>query len=187
MLTADEHATLLRHAREAIVQELTGVESPAEKELTPALLEPCGVFVTLHRAAELRGCIGYIEGHRPLIEGVRETAVKSAFEDPRFPPLGTDELAEIKIEISVLSPLQQVRSFETIEVGKHGLVLEFGGRRGLLLPQVAVENSWDRETFLQNIGKKAGCASDAWKHPGAKLFTFTAEVFGEEEFSSQKE
>jgi AmmeMemoRadiSam system protein A len=136
--------------------------------------------VTLRKDHELRGCIGYIESRFPLADVVGEVAVKAAFEDPRFPPLTVSELEEITIEVSVLSPLQPVHDLEEIQVGVHGLLIELAGRRGLLLPQVASEYRWDRETFLENTARKAGLPRNAWKDPQAKIYLFSAEIAGEE-------
>ncbi len=180
MLTQEERRTLLRAAREAIACELEGGEEPKDEGLPSTLTEPRGAFVTLHKEGRLRGCIGYIEPVRPLITAVREVAAKSALEDPRFPPLIEEELDQVQIEISVLSSLERVSHIETIEIGKHGLVLELAGQRGLLLPQVATEYGWSRETFLQNTALKAGLPPDAWQHPAATLYKFSAEVFGED-------
>jgi len=149
-------------------------------ELTPAsehLAEPRGAFTTLHLHGKLRGCIGYVCATQPLYRTVAETARAAAFEDPRFEPVALDEAEELKIEISVLSPLRPINA-EDVVVGKHGLVVMQGGRRGLLLPQVPVEWDWDRQTFLAQTCLKAGLPSDAWQH-GAELQAFTAEVFGE--------
>ena len=149
-------------------------------ELTPAsehLAEPRGAFTTLHLHGKLRGCIGYVCAAQPLYRTVAETARAAAFEDPRFEPVALDEAEELKIEISVLSPLRPINA-EDVVVGKHGLVVMQGGRRGLLLPQVPVEWDWDRQTFLGQTCLKAGLPSDAWQH-GAELQAFTAEVFGE--------
>jgi len=149
-----------------------------------ALLAPRGAFVTLHRDGRLRGCIGYIEPVKPLIRTVQEVAVKAAFEDPRFPPLTEDE--SVQIEISVLTPPEQVSDISSIEVGRDGLIVELGPRRGLLLPQVATEYGWDRQTFLENTATKAGLPPDAWKHPSVRLYKFSAEIFGDS-FRPQEE
>jgi len=136
-----------------------------------------GVFVTLKEKGRLRGCIGYVRAVRPLVQSVAEMAVEAAFEDPRFLPLAERELEELHIEISVLSALRPVRDPESIIVGRDGLMVVKGLRSGLLLPQVAVEQGWDRETFLENTCRKAGLPLDAWKD--ADIYRFTAVVFGE--------
>lgn len=142
-----------------------------------ALGEPRAAFVTLRRRGRLRGCIGYPEAHQPLYATVVEAALAAAFRDPRFAPLELAELVEVEIEISLLSPCVEIRP-EEIEVGRHGLVVSDGPYRGLLLPQVAVEYGWDRETFLAETCRKAGLAPDAWKQ-GARLEAFTALVLSE--------
>jgi AmmeMemoRadiSam system protein A len=111
---------------------------------------------------------------------LQQAAVSAATDDPRFPPLTPEELEEISIEISVLSPLKRISNIDEIEVEKHGLVIVAEGRSGLLLPQVATEAGWDRQQFLEAVCRKAGLPEDAWMQ-GATLYTFTAIVFGEEE------
>ena len=138
-----------------------------------------GAFVTIREAGELRGCIGYIESPLPLWRVVKEVAEKAAFEDPRFSPLQPDEFERVTIEISVLTAPQQMTTPDDIVIGDHGLIVEFGGRRGLLLPQVATEYGWDREEFLQHVCRKAGLAPDAWRDPGATVFLFRADIIGE--------
>ncbi|HEX67952.1 MAG TPA: AmmeMemoRadiSam system protein A, partial [bacterium] len=146
----------------------------------PRLKKPGACFVTLKENGRLRGCIGTLFPGKPLYENVARMAVSAAFYDYRFPPLRKEELEKIKIEISVLSPLKRIKSFEEIEVGKHGLYLIKGSYRGVLLPQVATEYGWDRWQFLQAVSRKAGLPPDAYKE-GAVIYIFTAEVFGEEE------
>jgi len=137
-----------------------------------------GVFVTLHRRGQLRGCVGQIESYGPLEEVVERCAVAAAEEDPRFPPVEAREVPELEIEISLLSPLEPVAP-AAIEVGRHGLVVERGMRRGLLLPQVATEHNWQWQRFIEETCVKAGLARDAWKDPGTRTFAFTTEVFSE--------
>jgi AmmeMemoRadiSam system protein A len=143
------------------------------------LAEPRGAFTTLHLLGNLRGCIGYVLPTGSLYETVAETARAAAFDDPRFQPVTEDEAPHLTIEISVLSVPRAIRP-EEIEVGKHGLIVSAGARRGLLLPQVPLEWEWDRETFLEQTCVKAGLSPDAWLR-GAEIQAFTAEVFGEEE------
>lgn len=137
-----------------------------------------GVFVTLRNGEKLRGCIGIITPPGPLFETVQECAPSAATSDPRFNPVTLSELKEIGIEISVLSTPEPLRDRSQIELGIHGLIISQEGRRGLLLPQVATENHWDRETFLAQTCRKAGLPLDAWK-TGAEIKIFTAFVFGE--------
>jgi uncharacterized protein len=173
----NERELLLALAHDAIQSAL----EDRELNLTPPnphLAEPRGAFTTLHLRGKLRGCIGYVFPTDSLYKSVADTARAAAFDDPRFEPVTPAEAPELKVEISVLSPLQPIRPDEVV-VGKHGLIVTHGNRRGLLLPQVAIEWDWDRETFLAQTCLKAGLAADAWQH-GAELHGFTAEVFGED-------
>lgn len=172
-----ERRFLLRLAHQSIEAALEehGLDLAAPSE---HLAEQRGAFTTLHLGGKLRGCIGYVFATQPLYATVAETARAAAFDDPRFQPVSREEAPELKIEISVLSPLKPVLPDDVV-VGKHGLVVMQGSRRGLLLPQVPVEWGWDRETFLSQTCLKAGLAPDAWRR-GAELQAFTAEVFGEE-------
>lgn len=138
-----------------------------------------GAFVSLHRAGELRGCLGRLETDRAIADQVAHLAAVVADSDPRFPPLQVVELVAVAIEISALTPEREVRRVAEIEVGRHGLIVEQGRRRGLLLPQVATENGWDRETFLDHTCHKAGLPPDAWRL-GARILLFEAQVFGEQ-------
>jgi AmmeMemoRadiSam system protein A len=179
-LTPAERRALLSIAREAIRTRLTPGTSAG---VPPSLSEEgrlavhAAAFVTLRRGELLRGCIGHLERDRSLAGVVAYAAVSAALEDPRFPPVTAAELDLLSIEISVLGPIQPVRDPETIEVGRHGLVVHSGGRRGLLLPQVATEWGWDRETFLEQLCLKASLPRSAWRT--ADLFTFEALVFGD--------
>jgi len=178
VLSTDERRELLRVAREAIGHRLAGTLPPAPPRLADPSLR-AGAFVTLHLDGDLRGCIGQPGGEHRLAEVVEECAVAAATEDPRFPPLTSDELQRVHLEISVLGPITPVSDVADIDVGRHGLIVEQGFRRGLLLPQVASERSWGRETFLSHTCLKAGLKADAWKS-GVMIFRFEAEVFGEE-------
>jgi AmmeMemoRadiSam system protein A len=180
MLTNEEKRELLVIARDAIetLVRRRG-RSPTRSVVHQRLSQQCGAFVTLRLDHQLRGCIGYIESARPLSEVVEEVAGKAATEDPRFQPLSVFELDQIDIEISILSPLIRISSINEIVIGVHGVVLELGGMRGLLLPQVAVEHQLERETFLNAVAKKAGLGTYAWKDPNAKVYVFTAEVVQE--------
>jgi len=144
------------------------------------LAEPGGAFVTIHVGGDLRGCIGYIESPFPLGQVVTEVAEKAALEDPRFPPMSEEELKDASIEVSVLSPLRKITDIGEIQVGTHGILLELGRRRGLLLPQVATEQGWDRLTFLQNTARKAGLPRESWSDPGASIYIFSADIVLEE-------
>ncbi|MBA7615598.1 hypothetical protein ES703_22881 [subsurface metagenome] len=161
-LTDSEKQILLQTARETIRARLNRV-TPDYPQPTAGLKEKCGAFVTLNKLGRLRGCIGYVEALKPLIETVKEVAESSAFGDPRFPPVQLDELPGLEIEISVLSPLKRIRSIEKIQVGLHGIMIKKGYYSGLLLPQVATEYGWDRETFLIHTCQKAGLPGDCWR------------------------
>ena len=146
-----------------------------------------GVFTTLSMIGELRGCIGFPEPTHPLYRAVFEAARSAAFEDPRFPPLGKDELHDLEIEVSVLTVPEPIAADdpkeypENIEIGKDGLIIRGKFGSGLLLPQVPVEWGWDAEEFLKHIGIKAGLGEDAWKNPENKLYRFQAQIFSEKE------
>lgn len=184
-LSAVDKETLLKAARESIRAHLKNQTPDPPEEYSPALCEPRGVFVSLHRQGRLRGCIGYLEAVKPLLVAVQEMAAAAAFHDPRFPPVREEELADLDLEISVLSPMQRISKEEDIEVGKHGLYIERGFNRGLLLPQVATDCKWDRTTFLEQTCCKAFLPPRAWKDPDTRIFVFTAEIFSEHSLKSQ--
>ena len=178
-LTDADKTLLLQQARASIEAHLSDKSVPPVTDPSSVLGERRGAFVSLHRRGDLRGCIGYLEAAKPLLQTIREMAAAAAFHDPRFKPLRPDELADLEIEISVLSPLKLIKSTDDIEVGEHGLYIVQGFCRGLLLPQVATQYQWDRLAFLQQTCCKAGLAPDAWKEPSTKIYTFTADVFAE--------
>lgn len=180
MLSDDQKKHLLRIARQSMEAAVTGSRGPDLRTQDPALLEKRGAFVTLKRHGQLRGCLGYVEGIMPLIEAVAENAAAAALRDPRFPPVRASELPEITIEVSALTPLVRVEDPEQVEVGRHGLMVCLGPNRGLLLPQVPGEFGWQREQFLAHTCLKAGLPPDSWRNPAAELYSFEAEVFGEE-------
>ena len=179
-------SSLLHRARCAIARAI-GVAPGSVTSVTDPIPNPqsripedlrAGVFVTLRIQGELRGCIGYPEPELLLVDVVERCAVSAAIADPRFPPLGTEEWSDVHLELSVLGPIEPVDDITQVEIGRHGLVIEFGRRRGLLLPQVAAEWRWTAEQFAAQTCVKAGLPKDAWQK-GAKLFKFEAEVFGE--------
>ncbi|MBC7231905.1 MAG: AmmeMemoRadiSam system protein B [Chloroflexi bacterium] len=178
MLNEEEKTTLLRIARETLQQYLSKGTIPKYEVRAPALLQQSGAFVTLKRRGQLRGCIGHMTSNQELYRTVQEMAIAAATEDPRFPPVSANELAEIEIEISVLSPLYLVQDVNEIQVGRDGLYIIRGPYAGVLLPQVATEWGWDREEFLREVCLKAGLPPDAWQK-GAMLYRFEAQVFGE--------
>jgi uncharacterized protein len=181
-MTKEERQALLQTARSSIEAELAGKPLPVLEFKSEELRRKSGTFVTLWLRENLRGCIGYIEPLFPLAQAVQDVAVKAAFEDTRFMPITQYEFQNVKIEISVLSPITLLKDFKDIEIGKHGLVIDSGHRRGLLLPQVATEYNWNAEQFLKQTALKAGLASDAWKKKDVKLYTFTVEKFDESDF-----
>ena len=183
MTSEEDRQRLLQIARDAISACVNGVTA-VELFASESLERPGGAFVSIHHRGELRGCIGHIEANRSLRRVVRECAVAACSADPRFPPVTAAELADLEIEVSLLGPLEPVASPDDIEVGRHGLLVEQNWQRGLLLPQVATEWQWDRETFLAQTCHKAGLPRDAWKH-GAKVWRFEAEVFGESSFTTK--
>ena len=176
--TADQQL-LLKVARDSIAAHLQGREPSPVKPSSPVLQEPRGAFVSLHQHGQLRGCIGYIEAIKPLLQTIQQMAVAAAFQDPRFRPLQADELAGLEIEISVLSPLKLIKDTDEVQVGRDGLYIIRGMYRGLLLPQVATQYHWDRRTFLEQTCYKACLAPDAWKEPGTQIYTFTAQIFAD--------
>ncbi len=180
-LSDGEKKSLLETARLSIASRLTGTVLPFP-EPTPRLCEKCGAFVSLHVGDGLRGCIGYITAHKPLFETVKEMAECAAFSDPRFPPLGPEELDEVEIEISVLSPFEKITDYDRIKVGKHGIMVRRGFQSGLLLPQVATEYRWDRDQFLSHTCQKAGLPASAWRAGNLEVEIFSAVVFSEKEF-----
>jgi AmmeMemoRadiSam system protein A len=182
MLTPTQKEHLLSVARRAVTHRVWNSE-PFEREARSAeCAEPdaSGVFVTLKRGGDLRGCLGTLECLTALSDEVARCAAQSATEDPRFSPVTPDELPELALEISVLGPLEEIDPHRpgAFTIGQHGLVVEQRSRRGLLLPQVAVEWGWTPEQFLRQTCVKAGLPPDAWQH-GARVYRFDAEVFGE--------
>lgn len=179
-LSQRERAALLALARAAIKRHLGGEPPPRPGELTDRLELDCGAFVTLHENGNLRGCIGTFTSDEPLYRTVAEMALAAATKDPRFAPVTPEELDEINLEISVLSPLREVSDPEEIEVGRHGIYIVRGDRAGVLLPQVATEWGFDRTGFLDATCNKAGLPAGCWKEAGTRVLVFEAEVFGEE-------
>lgn len=173
-----EKKLLLQLARETIIARVSGQPLPALEKPSAALLAQSGCFVTIKQHGQLRGCIGSFVAQQPLWQTVREMAVSAATRDPRFYPMKPADLNDFRLEISVLSPLRQVASVSEIQVGTHGLYLIKGIAHGVLLPQVAVEYGWDRDTFLRQTCRKAGLPDDAWQKD-AEIYVFSAEVFGE--------
>ena len=181
-LSEETRRQLLGLARSTLEAQFRGEPPPRlASDRSELFGESRALFVTLRRGGSLRGCIGTLAPEGDLARTVPKFALRAAFEDPRFPPLEPHELSECAIEISVLTPPLLVENLEEIVVGRDGLILEVAGRRGLLLPQVATEWGFDRETFLSELSQKAGLPPDAWRDPEARVFSFQAEVFTEEE------
>ncbi|MEW5807801.1 MAG: AmmeMemoRadiSam system protein B [Acidobacteriota bacterium] len=180
----DERSLLLKLARETITSHLKGWEMPdgliERIKSSEKMMQKRGVFVTIKKHGDLRGCIGYIQGIKPLYQAVIDNALSASTKDHRFPPMSASEINEVKIEISIMSPLRKIDSLEEIVVGQHGLYLEFGNRHGVLLPQVATEEGWNREEFLNGICRKSGLPENTWRTARPTLWVFSAEVFGEE-------
>jgi AmmeMemoRadiSam system protein A len=177
MFTENQRLALIDIVRAAVSAQVSGLRL----EVSPSgdFPEVSGAFVTLKRHGHLRGCLGTLECRRPLAEEVARCAANAAHADPRFSPVQASEVADLSVEVSLLGPLESIDPSdpEAIVIGRHGLVVEQGSRRGLLLPQVAPEWGWDRDQFLAHTCRKAGLPSDAWRR-GAQVYRFEAEVFG---------
>lgn len=180
-LSDDHRKTLLTIARQSIAAVLGG-RAPEWNagDFDDVLRRPAGAFVTLKtHEGDLRGCIGSIRAVDPLYKAVASSAISAAFRDPRFAPLHAGELEQLDLEISVMGPIEAVTNFEDIVVGRDGLIISRDRYAGLLLPQVATEYRWDRETFLQQTCVKAGLPRDAWRDADCRIEKFSAVVFGE--------
>jgi AmmeMemoRadiSam system protein A len=181
-LSLEEKRILLQTARSAIISFFSGAKIQEPDYSKHKILEThAGAFVTLTHSGRLRGCIGYIISDQPLFDTICDAAVQASQNDPRFPSVMLNEMKNIAIEISVLSEPFQLNSYDEIEIGKHGLILEEKGRRGLLLPQVPVEHHMDKDQYLDAICQKTGFAAGYWRDKLLKLSGFTATVFSEEE------
>jgi AmmeMemoRadiSam system protein A len=165
---------LLELARQTVVASVRGQALP-RVPAHPELALPRGVFVSLHRSGDLRGCLGHLEGDTPVGEVTRRMAVASSRDDPRFPPVTPEELADLDVEVSVLSPFERIRP-EDVVPGRDGLLITRGHRSGVLLPQVATEHRWDRVTFLRAVCQKAALPSEAWQDAATELYAFRAQV-----------
>ncbi len=178
LLTASQKKILMNIAKKSIEyavvrHEIYNPDTPKDS----VLLEKRGCFVTLKKHGMLRGCIGYIFPVKPLYLAVRDMGISAALRDPRFMPVKPEELKELEVEISVLSPLKEIKDTSEIVIGRDGLYLIYDGYSGVLLPQVATEYGWNRLQFLKAVSRKAGLNENAWKK--ARLFIFSAEVWGE--------
>ncbi|MCK9280688.1 MAG: AmmeMemoRadiSam system protein A [Melioribacteraceae bacterium] len=181
----EEKKLLLSIARESIESQLLGTKFHfTDFSSIPNFSLKAGAFVTLTIKNQLRGCIGFIVSDQELYKTVHEVAIEAAFEDPRFPSLSSDELKDVRLEISVLSPPFPMKSYDEIELGVHGLILNEKGKRGLLLPQVPIEHEMNKEEYLDAICQKAGLPKNSWRNKQLNIDLFTAEVFSENELFS---
>ena len=178
-LKSKEKKILLEVARKAIKSAVLETDEPPEPREEKSLNMRNGCFVTIKQNGELRGCIGNFQSELPLFKEVAEMAAASATKDPRFYPLQEIDIDSISLEISVLSPLHKIENIDEIKIGKHGIYLEKGYYRGVLLPQVATEHDWDRETFLKQTCLKAGLPTDAWDAEDADIYIFSAQIFAD--------
>ena len=180
MLNTTQKKRLLEIARKTIQEYVTSGKKLDFSEDDPQLKTISGAFVTIHKQGELKGCIGNIIGQKPLFETIRDMAIESATGDPRFEPVTKDELKDIEIEISVLSPLKKIEDTFEFQLGVHGVLVRKGFSQGVFLPQVAVETGWSKEEFLSNLcAHKAGLSADAWKDAKTEKYIFSALVFSE--------
>ena len=179
MLPKKAATYLLETARQAIIHRVR--EQPFQpKPVEDQSLNVCsGCFVTIKQNGHLRGCIGNFQSQQPLYREVATMAVAAATQDPRFPAMKPGELDNFSLEITVLSPLEKITDINQIEIGTHGIYIIKGLNRGVLLPQVATEYGWDRETFLRQTCAKAGLIDDAWQHPDTEIYIFSGQIIGE--------
>ncbi len=180
MISCEEKSALLQLARDTITAKVGNRPLSEVAKLTGRLQEPGGAFVTIHKRKQLRGCIGLLESDLPLAETVSHMAVAAATEDSRFSPVRFEELGDLHIEISVLSPMRRVEQVRDIRLGIDGVLVAQAGHSGVFLPQVAQDTGWDLATFLSELCVgKAGLAADAWQDPETELRTFTVEILAE--------
>jgi AmmeMemoRadiSam system protein A len=178
-LSPAQRDMLLRAARAAVIARVSGAAPPDPSDSDALIDRGGGTFVTIRIDGELRGCIGQIAAAGPLLATVMQCAVSSATDDPRFPPMRPEEIAAARFEISILSDPELLREPEHLRVGAHGLLVTRGRSRGLLLPQVAIEQGWNATQLLEGACLKAGLRPDAWRESGTRVEVFTAEVFGD--------
>ena len=180
VLTDDEKRELLRIARTTLREYFYSGRIPPGKPHRDSLTAHAGAFVSLHNEGKLRGCIGIPQEEKALYRTVQEMAIAAATRDPRFEPVTEGEMDDISIEISVLGDYSDMGEVAELEIGRHGLIIEKGRKRGLLLPQVATDHKWSAREFLAQVCVKAGLPKDAWSHHDAKVGLFTAQVFNDE-------
>jgi len=179
LLSAEDRRALLVYARESVQSAVLRSAVP-EIPQRETFCGACGVFVTVHVQGKLRGCIGVVETSEPLSSSIVHCASGAALRDPRFPPVSEEELGAVEVELSLLSRPAPLLVSE-IEIGRHGLIVSKDGRRGLLLPQVAVEHKLSREQFLAETCRKAGLSGDAWRTDDIAILGFTCVVISESE------
>jgi AmmeMemoRadiSam system protein A len=184
-LTLEEQKELLGIARRAVEQSAQGRSLPTESSQSEGLEFERGAFVTLHKSGRLRGCIGNFSAEGPLLNTVQTMALAAAKQDPRFPPVSPSEVPELELEISVLSPLKKIEDVGEIQVGVHGIYIISPRGRGVLLPQVATEYGWDRDTFLDQTCVKAGLNPGCWQDPRTEILIFSAQIFSEKDLMIQ--
>ncbi len=184
-LNLKEQKRLLDVARNTISKLVWGKRPDSHEADLEGLNFKRGAFVTLHRRGQLRGCIGNFFSETPLVRTVEEMAMAAATQDPRFPPVGRTEIDDIDLEISVLSPLKPISDLDEIQVGRHGIYIVSPRGRGVLLPQVATEQGWDRDTFLDHTCLKAGLQPGCWHDSDVQIFIFSAQVFGEKDLPQE--
>lgn len=185
MFTDEDGKVLISVAKSTILNWFTRKPKNISPEIAKKFSEKLGVFVTLKIDGELRGCIGFVEPKFPLIDGIQRAALLAAFNDPRFPPLREEEFSRLNVEISVLTkPIlltvnKPEEYLDKIKIGRDGLIMEYSGYSGLLLPQVPVEEKWNVKEFLNYTCIKAGLPQDSWQNPECKVYVFQAEIFSE--------
>lgn len=182
-LNQEEKKRLLEIARSTITDQAQGRRPACHQAELEGLCFKRGAFVTIHRHGALRGCIGNFFCDQPLVNTIEEMAVAASSHDPRFPPVSPAELEELNLEISVLSPLREIADVSEIQVGVHGIYIVNPRGRGVLLPQVATDCGWDRDTFLDQTCLKACLEPGCWRDPQTKILVFSAQVFGEKDLT----
>jgi AmmeMemoRadiSam system protein A len=176
MLNQQQQQSLLTLAKVSIQDRLNS-KRQLRKTNDPDLMVVRGVFVSLYIEDQLRGCLGHINGNMPLYHEVQDVAPKSAFEDTRFEPVTISALDKLKIEVSVISPIERIYSPQQVKVGEHGLVLKNGEKSSLFLPHVPLLNNWNLATYVEELCKKATLSTDILDDPKTELYRFTAEIF----------
>lgn len=179
MFTKLEKEILFQNAHKAIQSAVKNEPVPVAESSSDLLNSLTGAYVTIYKFGELRGCVGSVEPKKPLLQTIIDSAYDAAINDPRFNPIKIEELEDLSIEISIISNLKQMKDISEIEVGIHGLMIQQGEKIGLLLPQMASDYNWDRETFLNQTARKAGLPYNVWKKEDVKIYIFTAEIINE--------